>query len=207
MPSQTPIIISSVVEGLTDEAVIRRVLCSVGIILGPVFGKNGKHWVRKHIHAYNQAAVHHPWFVVVDLDADVDCAPMLVRNWLPAPSIHMLLRVAVREVEAWLLADRKHMARFLGVSEADVPANPDSLNDPKGTIVELARRSRQRNIRMDIVPRQSSGRAVGPAYASRMIEYATGLWRPDVAAGNSDSLARCMRRLREIGAVSPANKQ
>ena len=49
-----------------------------------------------------------------------------------------------------------------------------------------------------MVPRDGSGRSVGPAYASRMIEYVEGFWRPEVAAHRADSLRRaiaCVVRL------------
>jgi len=48
-----------------------------------------------------------------------------------------------------------------------------------------------------VVPRPESGRSEGPAYTSRLIEYAQGTWRPDVAAQHADSLARLCRRLAE----------
>jgi transposase len=46
--------------------------------------------------------------------------------------------------------------------------------------------------------RHGSGRPVGPAYASRLIEFASSSWRPEVAAQRADSLRRtidCLRRL------------
>jgi hypothetical protein len=64
--------------------------------------------------------------------------------------------------------------------------------------VDLAARSRRRAIREDMVPRSGSGRSVGQAYASRLIEFVDGYWRPEMAANNSDSLRRCCERLDEI---------
>jgi hypothetical protein len=110
----------------------------------------------------------------------------------------MRFRVAVREVEAWLLADRASMALFLKVPLALIPRDPDGLDDPKLRLVDLARRSRQRDIRVDLVPREGSGRAVGPAYTSRLVEFAGKMWRPDAAAAHSDSLRRCRQRIAEL---------
>src|SRR5688500_2451144 len=107
----------------------------------------------------------------------------------------------VREVEAWLLADQDHLAAFLGVARSRVPANPEGLADPKRAMVDLARRSRRRDIQEDMVPRPNSGRIVGPGYTARMIEFITdrqGGWRPDVAAGSSDSLRRCLNHLSRL---------
>jgi hypothetical protein len=83
------------------------------------------------------------------------------------------------------------------------PAAPEQLVEPKQRMVDLARQSRRPQIRADMVPRAGSGRAVGPAYTSRLIEFVTDRqrgWRPDVAAARCDSLARCIRHLGQVAA-------
>jgi hypothetical protein len=65
-------------------------------------------------------------------------------------------------------------------------------------MIRLARSSTRKAIRADMVPREESRRAVGPAYASRMIEFASDHWRPSVAAACSDSLARAIRCLQRL---------
>ena len=48
------------------------------------------------------------------------------------------------------------------------------------------------------MPREESGRSVGPAYASRLIEFASSFWRPTKTAHQSDSLRRmitCIEKL------------
>jgi hypothetical protein len=91
----------------------------------------------------------------------------------------------------------------LGVAVARVPQHPDELDNPKQQLVHLARRSHRRAIREDLVPREGSGRAVGPLYTTRMIEFLQDRnsgWRPAQAALGSDSLARCVSRLRGFAA-------
>jgi hypothetical protein len=166
--------------------------------LSECIGKNGKTHLRQRLSGFNQAARHAPWVVVVDLDHSAECAPPFCRDWLPHPSAHMCFRVAVREIEAWLLADRERLARFLSIASGRVPANPEALDDPKLALVNLARHSRRRDIRDDMVPRPSSGREVGPAYTSRVIEFVESQWRPEVAAHLADSLRRCRLRLRGL---------
>jgi hypothetical protein len=110
----------------------------------------------------------------------------------------MCFRVVVRAIESWLLADRARIARYLGVSKAIVPDDPDALDNPKQHLINLARRSRRRAILDEIVPRQTSGRIVGPLYTSWVIEFASNLeggWRPRVAAERSQSLRRCIGAL------------
>ena len=192
------IVFSATVEGTTDEAVLRRVVEYLGATLGPVYGKTGKASLLRQLHSYNQAAQFWPWIVLVDLDQDAECAPPARAQWLPNPAAHMCFRIAVREVESWLLADRESLADFLGIALSRVPTNPENLDDPKAVLVNLARSSRRRDIRVDMVPRPEGGRQVGPAYASRLIEYAQGPWRPNVATQHADSLQRLCRRLAEL---------
>jgi hypothetical protein len=193
-----PVTISAAVEGLVDEAVVRRLIACAGGHPGPVYGKNGKPALRQKINGYNNAARHTPWVVLVDLDADADCAPSLRHDWLPTPAPRLCFRVAIRQVEAWLMADAETLAAYLGVAKRIIPEDPESLPDGKTAMVDLSRQSRKRAIQQDMVPRPGSGRKVGPAYASRLIEYAQGYWRPEFAAKRADSLRRaidCLRRL------------
>ncbi len=201
MTAQDPVVISGAVEGIVDEAVLRRLVQHVQGTVNAVYGKNGKTHLRQRLDGYNQAARFGPWIVLVDLDHEADCAPLFRTAWLPNPAPLMCFRVAVREVEAWLLADRERIATFLGVTVSSVSPDPEAEPDPKRTVVDLARRARRREIREDMVPRPGSGRTVGPAYASRLIEFAshaTTGWRPEIAANRADSLRRCLTRLREL---------
>lgn len=193
--------ISSAVEGPVDEAVVVRLLSHVGLQAGPVHGKKGKSFLLERLASWNSAARLSHWLVLVDLDHDAPCATEAVERWLPNPSPGMRFRVAVREAEVWLMADREQISDFLGIPLSKVPVDPERLDDPKETLVNLARRSRRRDIREDMVPETGNGRVVGPAYGSRMMEYARSVWRPDEAAKVSDSLARCVNRLRELAAT------
>jgi hypothetical protein len=194
------LIIHAAVEGIIDEAVAQKLIIEAGGFPGTVYGRSGKAFLRQKIQGFNNAAKTWPWLVLVDLDNDADCAPPLCAQWVPDPAQFLCFRVAVREVESWLLADAKTMASFLGISQKSIPMDPERLDDPKREIVNLARRSRRGAIRKDIVPREGSGRPVGPAYASRLIEYVQKLWRPVVASKQAESLCRaikCVHRLIE----------
>jgi hypothetical protein len=190
--------ISSAVEGTVDEAVARRLISSAGAAPGPVYGKTGKPQLRRQIRGYGNAARFAPWLVLVDLDDESECAPPLVREWLPLSAPLLCFRVAVRAIEAWLMADRESLAAFLGVARSRIPNSPEEVADPKRAIVNLARSSRRRAIREDMVPRLGSGRSVGPAYTSRLTDYVESHWRPETAAQRAESLARaiaCLQRL------------
>ncbi|MGW1814477.1 hypothetical protein ACWCQM_13075 [Streptomyces sp. NPDC002125] len=186
------------VEGISDEGAVRSILKECGLSVSMVQGKSGKSSLLKKLHSYNQAAKFMPWFVLVDMDAVDDCVVANVQSWLPAPADLMVFRVAVAELESWLLADREAIADFLGVSVSKVPRNPDSLRDPKQEIINLARKSRRRDIREGLVPRLNSGASVGPTYASDIREFGLTLWRPRIAAAESPSLARCLQRVEQL---------
>lgn len=192
--------ISAAVEGIVDEMVVRRLIIEVGGHPGTVYGKSGKAYLRRQIQGYNNAAKRYPWIILVDLDQDAECAPPFCREWLPDPAPYLCFRIAVREVESWLMADSVTISSFLSVARSKVPNDPELLRDPKTTMVNLARRSRRRGIRDDRVPRDQGGRPVGPAYASRLIEYVQSSWRPEIARKRADSLNRaieCLLRIME----------
>ena len=183
------------VEGVLDEVVLSKILESCGHGVNAVFGKEGKGQLRTRIAGYNKAAQYYPWIVLVDLNSEFDCPPLLKSSWLPESSRFMCFRVCVHEVEAWILADRAALAKYLSIKPNLPPNNPESEADPKGTIVRLARRSVKRKIREGIVPRPGSHRELGPAYISLMSEFVQTLWSPERARLLSPSLDRCIKAI------------
>lgn len=187
--------ITAAVEGRTDEAVLRRLAGDCGVELAVVHGGHGKAYLDDQLVGFNNAARFAPWLVLRDLDQDAPCASELIKRLLPSPSEHMRFRIAVRATEAWLLADRDRAARFLQVPVSELPADVNSLPDPKSTLVSLAGRSRSMRVRQDMAPAARTTSRVGPAYLARVVEFASGPWRPSVARLGSSSLAGCMRAL------------
>jgi|SRR5579864_1534799 len=193
-----PTYFSGAVEGIVDEAVAKRLIEHVGGVPHIIYGRRGKEYLRGRIGAFNSAARYSPWFILVDLNHEAACAPSMRGLWLPNRAPHMCFRIVVREIEVWLLADRDRLAQFLRLSQTKIPRNPENLDDPKQTMVDVARRSRKRDVVKDMVPRAGSGINIGPAYSSRLIEFiqdrADG-WRPHVASAVAPSLARCLNEL------------
>ncbi len=193
MTSSLPVTMA--VEGNLDEVVLRKVLRFAGMEAGAAYGKRGKSHLRKNILRYNEAAHHGRWVVLVDLNADAQCPPPFVQSWLPQPNPNLQLRVAVRAVEAWLLADRRKLAKFLGVSEARLPVKPEEEDNPKRTLINIARRSRKRSIREGIVPRPDGSASEGPGYTPLLIQFTIEHWSPQRAANCAPSLKRTMGSL------------
>jgi len=190
--------VSCAVEGDLDAIVARKLLSQGGLSCGPIYGGEGKAAVRRSIHGYACGAKRSPWFVLVDLDDDHVCASSLVREWLPAIPELMSFRVAVREIEAWLLADRGGIASYLSVSPARIPRNPDELPEPKASMLSVARKSRIRAIREGVPPRPGSGRTIGPIYVTELARFVQEKWDVVAAAEVSPSLARCVAGLQAL---------
>lgn len=196
------------VEGRLDEAVARQLLEFSGFDVGPVYGIRGRNAVLERVGGYNKdAGFGARWFVLVDLDRNPDCAPELVRTVLPSPAPQMCFRVAVRSIEAWIMADRRGFASWAGVRQSDLPVDVESLDRPKGRLVDAVRQSRRRTLVDSIVPRKGSGRSEGPAYTSTLSEFVVERWDIEAAAAAAPSLARAIRCLREKTASPPASGQ
>ncbi len=139
---------------------------------------------------------------LTDLD-QAECAPTLIRKWFAAPPNQpielprqLCFRVAVREVEAWLLADRDAIARFLDISVTNFPRTPEDLDDPKQELLNIIRRKGHRRLRQDVLP---SGTAhVGPLYNQRLCKFVVDRWKPERAALNSPSLQRASEALSRL---------
>jgi hypothetical protein len=183
-------------EGMDDEAVARKICAVLSVPVGPSYPAGGKSKLDPKIPSYNAAARLSPWFVLRDLDADAPC-PGSLRDSLAADiSPRLLLRVPVRSIESWLLADALGLSRYLFLSSpALVPGQPELLVNPKQEMVNLARRSRRRAIREAMVPLPGMSVSVGPEYTVRLIEFARCHWDPLAAAERSQSLRRCLRAL------------
>lgn len=119
--------INLAVEDELSEAVLRRILqCAKRkYAIGNCYSRGGYGYLKRTIRGFNAAAKVTPFLVLVDLDK-AGCAPELLAAWFPdARNPNLLFRIAVREVEAWLIAHRDGIAEFLRVSRHRVPASPE----------------------------------------------------------------------------------
>jgi len=161
--------------------------------------KHGRGNVQRELAAYSKLSQIMPVLVGVDLDGD-ECAPSLLANWLAnAPLPGLLVRVAVREVESWVLADRRRTSAFLGAVPDDITKSPDDLGDPKRALLDLARARASAELKRDLIPRNfAQYPRIGPAYNLQMCKFVEDRWRPHVAQRRSDSLARAIRAMASI---------
>ena len=159
-----------------------------------ISASRGNSYIEKKIGGFNNAGRTRPFFVLLDLDTR-NCAPVYIRQLLPSGmSQYLLLRIAVREVESWLLADREGFSQFLGIALNLVPKEPDYIPDPKKALFDLVAKSRHRRLREAILPTHSTARC-GPDYNGTLIRYLTDKWDLSRAAACSGSLSRTVRAL------------
>lgn len=193
----SPIPVNLAIEDELSESVLRTLLRYVDreYFVGTAYGRQGFGYLRKTAPGWNVGARGVPFVLLTDLD-DHACPSALIQQWLNAP-LHpnLIFRVAVREVEAWLLADRANIARFLSVPQTRVPLTCDDLIDPKRELIGLARRSRSRDIRDRIAPRIDSTAQQGPDYNGCLTAFVRNGWDIPSACAVSPSLARTVHRL------------
>jgi hypothetical protein len=189
-----------VVEGDTDLPVVRKLAHDAGLSITAELDQAGKARLDDELTGYNAAAKGSPWLVLRDLDHDAPCAGRFLaeREFSPAP--WMCFRLAVRELEAWLLADAHGMAGFLRVDEGLLPRDPDAERDPTETLVRLARRSGSSALRKALIPKPGSSVTVGPLYEAKIIEFAERHWELARACERSASLRRARAALRSMAA-------
>jgi len=191
------IAINLVFEDSLSGSVLQRLLKNSRqhYLLGYRYNSGGYGWIKQRINGLNNAAKGMPYLVLTDLDR-YECPPILISEWLTADKHHNLLfRVAVRQVESWLLGCRASFAGFLGVRDAMIPSNVDDIENAKSFVIDLARKSRRKQVRLDIVPREGSTAKVGPDYNGRLIYFVENIWNPNIAKEFSPSLRSAMETL------------
>jgi hypothetical protein len=160
--------------------------------------KGGFGYLKSKIGNFLEMSRQHPVVMITDLDQET-CAPRLRARWfdgLDRPD-SFVFRVAVREIESWLLADAYDFAAFLGVKQASIPVDPDALQDPKATLIDIARKA-SRPLRLDIVPDKGALARQGIGYNRALCQFVREHWNCHRAANRSNSLSRACDRIAQL---------
>lgn len=192
-----------VVEDSLSESICRRLLASSSLQVGHVYGKEGVGYIKTRLRAFNNAAKGSRYLIVADLDR-FGCVAELWQKWAPGVQRHpnLLFRVAVCEIESWLLADTSNLCRFFGLQQRQQIYNSDQVNDPKRELLELAIRSPKKLLRDAVTYRDQHGTLLqGPDYNGTLHRFVQNQWNLKNAARASDSLTRALNALRRF---SPA---
>ncbi|WP_333438429.1 hypothetical protein [Microcoleus sp. D2_18a_D3] len=163
--------------------------------VGQCLNQRGYGKIKKIISGLNYAAKGMPYLVLTDLD-NAECPLVIISEWLTQPKHpNLLFRIAVKEVEAWLLAHREGFAQFLGISVDLIPGDADRIPDPKQLLINLAKKSKKRNLREAIVPDRNSTAKIGKDYNGQLIHFVNQSWQVASAQTNSPSLKRAMNAI------------
>lgn len=199
-------IVNMLLEGHLEEPVALKLIRHCGHVPGTVYGKKGCSFVQRKAKGYVYLARGDRGMLVLTdfMDTDCACPPQALRRYMPARREPLpaafLFRFAVNELESWLMADREALSYFLRIAMARIPEHPEEEADPKRSMVNLARLTRNHRLRRALVPTSSHGGATGPGYTSVMSDFVAAHWSPERAGKNAPSLARCLERLRELPA-------
>ena len=192
--------INLALEDALTESLTTKILATLGqkYATRTIYNRGGYGYLQSRVRAFNNAAKGIPFLVATDLDR-YNCPPELIADWLPHRRHHnLLIRVAVREAEAWILADSVSFADFLGIDVVRIPIDVEAIPDPKRVLVRLARGSRRRELREDICPPAGSTRLVGPNYNPRLGVFVAERWNPRNARLHAPSLDRAIRCLEKF---------
>jgi hypothetical protein len=164
-------------------------------------GGTGNGQLKIKLPTYISIAQRDNFLLLTDLDK-IQCAPSLVEQWLSGRSLpeKFLFRIAVREVESWLMADRMGFAEYVNVQVKSVSRNPDTLDDPKASLIELVKSGKHSHLKTEIVPLKNVRAKQGLGYNQALRPFVESHWSIERAVKNSDSLKRTFCRLSQAHA-------
>lgn len=192
------------VEDAPGEAVLRRMFAELAPAWRVYLVDNcgGAAPMRAKLPRYRNASHSVPHIVLTDLD-NAACASALMAAWGAASEPpRLLFRVAVREVEAWLMGDRSGTAAWLQVPATKVPVQPEAQPDPKQALLALGRVSKSRRLRAEFCPAPGSSASQGPLYNHPIGRFVRERWNLAAARAAVPSLDRACRRISELAELA-----
>lgn len=187
-------------EDELSEAMGKRLLKEAGYDLepSPLLRRNGFGYLRSKMDSWCEMAARKP--VVLLTDLDMTACPMALReDWMGAHKTpdNLVLRIVVREIESWVLADHDAIRTLIG-NRGTLPPHPDVLPDPKQYLLRLIAKQAPRHIREDLVAEKGAIASQGIGYNARLCEWVRTVWCPERAALRSKSLHRAKLRIGEL---------
>ena len=141
-------------------------------------------------------------FSITDLD-EIPCAGALIRDWFAiaeespvALPKEVVFRVAIREVESWIIADHEAWADYIEIAEDNFCTTPDDLADPKLYLLNVVRKKGRKKRHKEMLP--SGTASIGPGYNNALCEFVQKHWSPNRASENSPSLKQAINALDRI---------
>lgn len=201
-----PIPVDLAVEDEISAHVAQRLLrhCNSRFHLGTIHQRGGFGYLRSRIQGWNLASPSRPILVLTDLDV-APCAGELLSDWLGGQPLqsNCLLRIAVREIEAWILGDWDEFLSYLRIARGrarnlPAPLSTEAFVDPKRELLRLAALSRHSDTRKRLLPALGSTATQGPEYNACLGEFVDDGWDPERASRRNASLLKAIQRLRSF---------
>lgn len=185
------------VEDRLSDAVATKILETFDVKIVKRIGFQGKSDLERKTPELNRAANGITVFMLTDLDSPRECPPGLIRSWIRGSlNPKFFFRVAVMEVESWVMADRMGFADFLSIPLHRIPSLTDNILNPKEFLLSLAKKSKKKTVREALVPAQGATFSVGNEYNTLLSEFVREQWDLERAATVSPSLKRTLDRIR-----------
>ena len=201
-------------EDFATREVIIRLINHVGNLqisrTEPVRGGKTLEFLPK----YNR--LNEPVVALIDLDAE-DCPPLLLSKIFGATPLgeKMIIRIAVDEVESWLMADREGFSHYIGVNENLIPlAQPKKDAEPfnielkfpyKPSLYmmrEIIANSTNTLLKKQLMP--IKGAKKGPEYNIALAPFIKEQWDIERAMINSFSLKKAVQRINDLSVLLTA---
>ena len=196
------------VEDRLSDAVATKILETFDVKIVKRIGFQGKSDLERKTPELNRAANGITVFMLTDLDSVRECPPGLIRSWIRGSlNPKFFFRVAVMEVESWVMADRIGFSDFLSVPPHRIPSPTDNILNPKEFLLSLARRSKKKTVREALLPAQGATFSVGNEYNTLLSEFVQDHWDLERAASVSPSLKRTLDRISQGRNVSTNGEQ
>ncbi len=197
-------------EDDVTKTIIQRLLnfCSNEYsIIAALPARGGK--IKSLIENFNILSQTNPVVLLTDLDT-YDCPPTLLNRWFGSTprNSNFLVRVAIDEAEAWLMADREGFAKYFKVPVEKIPTSRLLYpRRPSNREMDFPYKSSLYLMR-EIIPFTSNnefittmvavdGISKGPEYNSTILPFINS-WNIDNACNHSTSLQRTVNRLRQF---------
>lgn len=168
--------------------------------------------IKSKMENFNKFSLVYPVILLSDMDT-ADCAPLAKSDLMKGMSPqnrNFIINIAVDEAEAWLFADTKGFAKYLGVAEKYIPKSSEQkfgglkkrleINVPLKSSYYLTHQvivnSNEKELREQIYAPGKSCK--GPEYNPALKPFIKEFWNIEEARKNSYSLEGMIKRIQSL---------